>query len=113
MGGLMSLYAVTAYNEVFSRAAALSPCLWIGDMLHRLLAETSLCSPTMVYMDIGTGELQPGENDQLAELFEVAADLTRAGAQAAARVIPGAEHCEAEREKRIPVFMDYLLGEQI
>ena len=28
MGGLMALYAVTAYNHVFSRAACLSPSLW-------------------------------------------------------------------------------------
>ena len=28
MGGLMSLYAVVAYNQVFSGAAALSPSLW-------------------------------------------------------------------------------------
>ena len=31
MGGLMSLYAVTEYNAVFSRAAALSPSIWPGD----------------------------------------------------------------------------------
>ena len=28
MGGLMALYAVTKYNDVYSRDAALSPCFW-------------------------------------------------------------------------------------
>ena len=30
MGGLMSLYALTKYNHIFSRAAALSPSLWVA-----------------------------------------------------------------------------------
>ena len=37
MGGLMSLYAVTEYNHVFSRAACLSPSVWFAtDRLDRL-----------------------------------------------------------------------------
>ena len=30
MGGLMSLYAVTAFNDVYSRAACLSPSIWFA-----------------------------------------------------------------------------------
>lgn len=30
MGGLMSLYAVLEFNRIYSRAAALSPSLWVG-----------------------------------------------------------------------------------
>ena len=30
MGGLMSLYALLEYNHIFSRAAALSPSLWVS-----------------------------------------------------------------------------------
>lgn len=111
MGGLMALYAVTAYNEVYSRAAALSPCFWAGGQaLHRLLADTKLSGTTRVYMDMGTGEDPEGKFIRLAEMFEGAAELTGAGAQVAARVVPGALHNEAAWEKRIPIFMDYLLG---
>lgn len=113
MGGLMSLYAVTEYNHVFSRAAALSPSIWAGQQhLHELLSHTPLQSSTRVYMDIGTGEVQPDEWGRMAELFETAAELTRAGACVAARVVPGAIHNEAAWEKRIPVFMEYLLGKE-
>ena len=52
-----------------------------------------------------------GKGFELAAIFETAAALTRAGADAAARAVPGAIHNEAAWEKRIPVFMDYLLGE--
>ncbi len=112
MGGLMALYAVSAYNKFFSRAAALSPSIFFGgEQLRKLLAGTPLRDPTRVYMDVGTAEFPPEELSRAAEFFECAADLTRSGAQAAARIIPGAVHNEAAWEKRIPVFMDYLLKE--
>ena len=112
MGGLMALYAVSAYNGVFSRAAALSPSLWAGGRsLHALLSGTEFPAPTRIYMDHGTGEVGPDERGELAAIFETAAELTRAGADVAVRAVPGAVHNEAAWEKRIPVFMDYLLGE--
>ena len=112
MGGLMALYAVTAYNEVFSRAAVISPSFPAGgENIYPLLQSLHLRDTTRVYMDIGTGEVPPGEQQLLAELFRCAEALTSAGAQVAARVVPGAVHNEAAWEKRIPIFMDYLLGE--
>ncbi len=112
MGGLMALYGVTAYNEVFSRAAALSPSIlpcFGGQGLRALLREVQLLDTTRIYMDVGTEELPQTERRLLADWFGVAAELTRAGAQVAARVVPGAQHNEAAWEKRIPLFMDYLL----
>jgi hypothetical protein len=49
--------------------------------------------------------------DALAGIFKISEALTYSGADVAARVVPGADHTEAAWEKRIPVFMDYLLGE--
>ena len=113
MGGLMALYAITAYNEVYSRAAALSPCFWAGGRkLHALLLGTDLSYPTRVYMDYGTAEIDSDDRNCLAEVFEGAAELTRAGADVDTRIVPGAHHCEAAWEKRIPIFMDYLLKEE-
>lgn len=111
MGGLMALYAVTAYNEVYSRAAALSPCFWAGGQeLHKLLSDTPLRTPTRVYMDYGTAEIRPDDRECLAEVFKGAAELTLSGADVDTRIVPGALHNEAAWEKRIPIFMDYLLG---
>ena len=110
MGGLMALYAVSAYNGVFSRAAALSPCFWIGgEKLHALLSETPFARTTRVYMDYGTAEDAEGNMEDIADMFKGAQELTKAGAEAAARAVHGAAHNEAAWEKRIPVFMDYLL----
>lgn len=110
MGGLMALYAVSAYNGVFSGAAALSPCFWIGgEDLHTLLSETPFTDPTRVYMDYGTAENAPDNKKDIADMFRAAAELAGAGVSVAARAVPGAVHNEAAWEKRIPVFMDYLL----
>ena len=109
MGGLMSLYAVVAYNGVFSRAAALSPSLW-GARHHEeeLLKANPLATPTRIYMDMGTAETE-GHITVLTSLFATAQRLTRAGACVDARVVPDAKHSEAYWEQRIPLFMDYLL----
>ncbi len=112
MGGLMALYAVTQYNDVYSRAAALSPCFWAGgEQLHELLKKP-LRDTTRVYMDYGTGEIEPGETIDLEDMFTGAAELSEAGAEVAARAVPGALHNEAAWEKRIPVFMEYLFAEK-
>lgn len=112
MGGLMSLFAVTAYNEVYSRAAALSPSIWAGGrQLQSLLSGTELREPTRVYMDVGTEEMRRGRRGKMTDLFKCAEKLTKSGADVAARLVPGALHNEAAWEKRIPIFMDYLLCE--
>ena len=109
MGGLMSLYAVTSYNGVFSGAAALSPSLGLAGHHEKEIMEAGpLLSPTRVYMDMGTAEAGKYMG-LLTGLFQTARLLTKAGAHVDARAVPDAEHCEACWEQRIPVFMDYLL----
>ena len=108
MGGLMSIYAVTAYNAVFSRAAALSPSLWVSPSKLKALIRTAPIAPgTRIYLDMGTEEIDK-KRLALSGMFETAKELSKAGADVAADVIPGAKHCEADWEKRIPVFMRYL-----
>ena len=110
MGGLMTVWAMIAYNDVFSRGAALSPCLFLHpqQMAALIKEKTPLAQPTRIYMDYGSAEWEGRCSGHLAEMFRTAARFSRAGAHTAARVVPDALHCEACWEKRIPVFMDYL-----
>ena len=110
MGGLMSIYAAVEYNGVFSRAAALSPSLWVDPKAMReMICSHALLPPTRIYLDMGSAEVN-GHIRGLTGIFDTAKELTKAGADVAARVVPGAQHCEACWEKRIPVFFEYLLG---
>ena len=112
MGGLMTLYASVAYNDVFSKGAALSSSLWVSMRRLRELIQTHpLAHPTRIYMDLGTGEID-GDRKALADMFDTAKWLSTAGADVAARVVPDAVHNEAAWEKRIPVFFDFLLHDE-
>ena len=106
----MSLWALVEYNAVFSRAAAISPSLWLepGKMAEAIKA-CPLEKPTRIYLDMGGGEAN-GHEQLITTMFETAKRLSKAGAEVAARVVPGAQHCEADWEKRIPIFFDYLMG---
>lgn len=113
MGGLMSLYAVVAYNHIFSRAAALSPSVWIvRGCLDRLIKETWLDPYTVVYMDYGSEEFSnhAGMRRQFAR---VASLLVNKGVMVESRIVPGGTHCEASWERQIPFFMNTLLYEPV
>jgi predicted alpha/beta superfamily hydrolase len=113
MGGLMSLYAAVEYNHVFSRAAALSPSLWVSpSKLRELIRSHTLSEPTRIWLDLGTGEIDP-KRRALSGMFEAAKLLSQAGADVSANVIPGAVHNEAAWEKRIPDFMKYLAHDMV
>ena len=108
MGGLMSLYAVTAYNRVFSRAACLSPSLWTNPpKLLELVGRARILPDTCIYMDYGSEELanHPVQKKILMDMSQL---LLKKNINLAFRIIPGGDHSEASWEKQIPIFMDCL-----
>ena len=111
MGGLMSLYALLEYNQIFSRAAALSPSLWVApDRLARLVRGAETQPDTVLYMDYGSREM--GAHELMRGQFaRVAALLLERGVRLTCRIVPGGEHCEASWEKQIPFFIETLMYE--
>lgn len=108
MGGLMSLYGVCCYNHVFSKAACLSPSLWVEqEKLLQLLDGTKPASDTCIYMDYGSGELpnHPGCRQALEAALQL---LLSKDTNPTFRIVPGGTHCEASWERQIPVFMACL-----
>lgn len=108
MGGLMSLYAVTKYNKVFSRAAALSPSIWFAeDKLEKLLRTTHIQRDTVIYMDYGANELdyRPNMRKQFTAVTSI---LLERGINLTSRIVPNGNHTEASWEKQIPIFMEQL-----
>lgn len=109
MGGLMSLYALLAYNHVFSRAAALSPSLWVAPgKVEGLIRSACVAPDTVLYLDYGSEELD-NHATQLRQLGRAAALLTKKRIGLDFRIVPGGEHCEASWERQIPFFMRTLL----
>ena len=111
MGGLMSLFALLEYNQVFSRAAALSPSLWVApDRLARLVRGAEVRSDTVLYMDYGSRELGNHELMQ-GQFARIASQLLTRGINLTCRIVPGGDHCEASWEKQIPFFINTLMYE--
>ena len=109
MGGLMSLYAILAHNDVFSRAACLSPSIWFATKaLHRLIAGAEVDPQTVIYMDYGSREM--GNHDKMRSQFaRVTAELLEKRVFLTSRIVPNGDHCEACWEEQIPFFMGALL----
>lgn len=108
MGGLMSLYAVAAYNQVFQRAACLSASLWVDpDQVLQIIAGSKIKNDTCVYMDYGSVEMYNHEANA-ASLTAVTQLLLSKHVDLTLRIIPGGTHSEASWEKQIPIFMECL-----
>ena len=108
MGGLMSLYAVTAYNSVFSRAACLSPSIWTSPKrLRALVREADLDPDTVIYMDYGSREM--GNHDDMLHFYSLMCkELMDRRIHLTSRIVPDGEHCEACWEEQLPFFMNIL-----
>ena len=111
MGGLMSLYAVLEYNHIFSKAAALSPSLWVSvTKLTDMIKNARLRSNTVIYMDYGSKEFSNHDNMR-NQYAKITALLLKRKIMVESRIVPGGSHNEASWEKQIPFFMDTLLYE--
>ena len=108
MGGLMSLYAATAFNYVFGRAAFLSPSLWLAPAkARRFIRQAEISPDTLIYMDYG-GEEMANHASNLSALTTCSSALLQKGVDLAFRIVPGGTHSEASWARQIPVFMKCL-----
>ena len=108
MGGLMSLYAALDYNGAFSRAACLSPSLWVHPRKSLRMIERARIAPdTCIYFDYGTQEM--GNHPKNAEVLCAACSaLLRKGVDLTFRLVPGGTHSEESWAQRVPVMMKCL-----
>ena len=107
----MSLYALLQYNDTYSRAAALSPSIWVApDKLSGLVGRTKLAPGTVLYMDYGSREM--GNHDGIRREFSnLSGKLMTRGIHLTSRIVPGGTHCEASWEKQLPFVFHTLLYE--
>ena len=111
MGGLMAYYACLAYNDIFSRAACLSPSFWVDNQKLVNFAKKSKLDPdTTIYLDYGSKETG-GRFGKRANVcfWEIVDVLRNKNINLNVRVIQFGEHCEASWEKQIPEFLPLLM----
>jgi len=113
MGGLISLYAVCEYPDIFAGAGCVSTHWPIADGLIVDALPGMLPSPGMhkFYFDFGTETL-----DALYEPYQQRADAIMAkagytqGQDWLTRKFPGAEHSERSWRERVHIPLEFLLG---
>ena len=117
MGGLMALYGATRYNQIFSKAACVSSS--IGICLTYIMNEIyrrPVDPDTRIYLSWGTKEAYQLDNiweeDRSSKTYQwnarVAKKLEKEGAAVKMVSQVGGGHCEADWEKLVPDFMDFL-----
>lgn len=111
MGGLMSLYAVTAFNEVFSKAACLSPTMGTcyARLLHQIQAG-GVDPDTRVYLSAGENEARDrkGLAHMVIRQLNIANALMRTGARAYPCLIENGRLCEEDWRAQAETFMRFL-----
>ncbi len=108
MGGLMSLYAVCEYNDVFGKAACISPSFWVAkDRVLDIVANSAIATDSSIYIDYGSLEL-PNHDNSSEALFSVARLLLTKRVNVVLKIVPGGMHNESSWQKQIPAFMEYL-----
>ncbi len=116
MGGLMAIYGGAHYNEYFSRAACVSSA--IGACMKPMMEDLLRCEirkPSRFYLSWGTREARRhhvNRGDRSSPAYhgnKAVADLLKTK-KAAVKLHcqVGGGHCEADWEKQIPLFMDWL-----
>ena len=107
----MSLYGVLRYNRVFSKAAALSPSVWIApEKMFRMIKNARLKGDTVIYTDYGSEEFRNHEG--MEALFkETIERLMDRHIYVTSRVVPHGSHTEANWEKQLPFAINTLLYE--
>lgn len=117
MGGLMALYAVVRYNRWFSKGGCVSSA--VGFCMGPLMGdmeENRLSPDTRIYLSWGTREAygiqDPDKEDTSSMAYvrnkRIAGCAQASGAAVKLRCQVGGGHCEADWEKLVPDFMNFL-----
>ncbi len=108
MGGLVSLYALLEYNDIFKGAACLSPSLWANnEKLISLIKRSKIKDDTLLYLDYGSLEAKKGKfaKNALCSFWKCVEELRNKPINLNIHVIQNSGHNEASWQKQIPVFI--------
>ena len=111
MGGLMSLYAVTTYNDVFSKAACVSPALSMCyPQLLRQIRSDRLDADTRIYLSVGESEARDQRTLalQTERMLTIANMAMSRGVRVYPYLQPEGRHCEEDWTRQTAEFLHFL-----
>lgn len=110
IGGLMTMYALCRFPNVFGGGAALSPSFWIDakGCASMIAAAEWRDTPPKIYLDYGVQELKNHGERQRRGLKACCDALMKKNAAFTFRLIEGGAHNEKSWRKQIPIFLRAL-----
>ena len=110
MGGLMAFFAVTRHNSVFSKAACLSPSLFLcEEEISQELEHGGLDPDTRIYWSFGSKELSaPMRVEAEMLLVEYKWALERQGGLGKVSIVEGGSHNEECWGKQNPEYYRFF-----
>lgn len=117
MGGIMAIYGLVKYNHIFSKGACVSSA--IGFCMTPLMEDMRACPidpDTRAFLSWGTREARGIDDPNRPDNHSYTYRCNRAvfnrfeekGAMPRLFCQVGGSHCEADWEKQVPLFMDFL-----
>lgn len=111
LGGLISLYGLFRYADVFGAASVQSPALWFADgAMLRFVEDMADLAVGRVHLDVGTEEGAEALLDVRALRTLLAAAGHRSGIDLSYVEEQGADHDEAAWGRRFRDALPFLLG---
>lgn len=113
LGGLISLYGLYRYADVFAAAGVLSPALWFADgAILRFIASMAGLAVGRIHLDVGTEEGDEALLDVRALRDLLLAAGLREGEDLSYLEEAGADHDEVSWGRRFRAALPFLLGSQ-
>lgn len=109
MGGSMSLYAILRYNEIFSKAACVSPAVGFSmPQFKREMRKAQLHPDTRIFLSWGTDEWKRSDAVMTKRILLLEGMAMEKGASTWLYHQQGGRHCEADWEVQVPTWMHFL-----
>lgn len=116
MGGIMSMYGVLKYNDVFSKAAVISSGVFRNLKHYRNTLEDKFYPDTKIY--ISWGELEAGkaaysgnpefDTREARSVYKFEKELQTKGIQTYHYFQKDGKHCEVDWEKQNQIYLNFL-----
>ncbi|MBQ1439580.1 MAG: alpha/beta hydrolase [Solobacterium sp.] len=117
MGGIMSMYGIIRYNDIFSKAACVSTGIfWNLSDFRKDLKQVQLSPDTRIYMS--WGEIESGkaahngnpefDTREARSTRKFEKELQAKNARTYLYFQPNGRHCEADWAAQVPLFLDWL-----
>ena len=107
MGGLISMYAILMYPEVFGKAGVFSPAFWVaGDHIYNDVksGDSKLNGKIYFYAGGWEGEHMAAGTEKMAELLQKKSQL-----QVKLKIKKTGKHTEKEWQNQFPAFYRWIL----